>query len=95
MSLENAPRGAHERRALDDRRGPRAVGHEVHFDTPGRVLDAEHPAGEPARFDVAAGRKISRVEALRARRALPFRQEGQSVHFEVPGVVDYEVVALT
>ena len=28
-------------------------------------------------------------------RALPFRQEGRSVRFEVPGVVDYEVVALT
>jgi hypothetical protein len=50
---------------------------------------------QAVRFDVAPGRRITRVEALRARRALPFRQQGTAVRFEVPGVVDYEVVALS
>jgi hypothetical protein len=55
-----------------------------------------YPVGRQAvRFDVAEGRRIGGVEALRAGRPLPFRQEGRSVRFEVPGVVDYEVVALT
>jgi hypothetical protein len=50
---------------------------------------------QAVRFDVAPGRTIGRVEALRSGRVLPFRQEGPSVRFEVPGVVDYEVVALS
>ena len=50
---------------------------------------------QAVRFDVAPGRTITRVEALRVRRALPFRQQGTAVRFEVPGVVDYEVVALS
>jgi hypothetical protein len=50
---------------------------------------------QAVRFDVAPGRTITRVEALRAGRALPFRQEGPAVRFDVPGVVDYEVVALS
>jgi len=55
-----------------------------------------YPVGpQKARFEVAAGRTLTRVQALRAGRALPFKQEGRSVAFEVPGVVDYEVVALS
>src|SRR6266700_4354862 len=46
---------------------------------------------QAVRFEVAPGRTIGRVEALRSGRVLPFRQEGPSVRFEVPGVVDYEV----
>ena len=46
-------------------------------------------------FDVPAGKKVARVEALRAGAVLPFRQEGRTVRFEVPTVADYEVVALT
>jgi hypothetical protein len=46
-------------------------------------------------FDVPAGQRIARVEALRAGRTLGFRQEGRTVRFEVPSVADYEVVALT
>jgi hypothetical protein len=44
-------------------------------------------------FEVA--RRISNVRALRAGRALSFRQIGRKVRFVVPSVVDYEVVALT
>jgi hypothetical protein len=55
-----------------------------------------YPVGaQAARLDVPPGRRISRVEALRAGRVLRFRQDGQRVSFEVPGVLDYEVVALT
>ncbi len=46
-------------------------------------------------FEVAAGRKISGVRALRAGQNLAFHQIDRTVHFEIPTVVDYEVVALT
>ena len=46
-------------------------------------------------FSVAPGRTIRAVRALRAGRDLPFAQEGARVRFEVPGVIDYEVAALT
>ena len=44
---------------------------------------------------MGGGRRIAAVRALRAERALPFAQDGDVVRFEVPTVVDYEVVALT
>jgi hypothetical protein len=46
-------------------------------------------------FEVPAGRRIARVEALRGGGVLRFQQEGRTVRFEVPTVADYEVVALT
>jgi len=45
-------------------------------------------------FAVAADRRITSVRALRAGRDLRFTQTGARVRFEVPGVADYEVVAL-
>ncbi len=48
-----------------------------------------------AQFTVARGRRIATVRALRAGRALRFTQDGEIVRFDVPSVVDYEVVALT
>ncbi len=47
------------------------------------------------RFEIAPGRTLKRVEALRSGRVLPFQQDGTAVRFEVASVVDYEVVALT
>ncbi len=47
------------------------------------------------RFEIAPGRTVKRVEALRSGRVLPFQQDGTAVRFEVASVVDYEVVALT
>jgi hypothetical protein len=38
--------------------------------------------------------KISAVHALRLERRLPFRRDGETITFEVPQVVDYEVAAL-
>jgi hypothetical protein len=46
-------------------------------------------------FNEAIDKKISHVRALRASRDLPFKQSGRTVHFEIPMVVDYEVIALT
>jgi len=55
-----------------------------------------HPVGPlKARFEVPAGRTIHSVHALRKNRELPFQQRDNAVHFEVPSVVDYEVIALT
>ena len=45
-------------------------------------------------FEVAAGKKITSVRALRAGGDLPFTQRDRTVRFEVPTVVDYEVAAL-
>jgi hypothetical protein len=46
-------------------------------------------------FDVASGRRISKVTLLRADRAVPFTQDGRTIRFDVPSTVDYEVAALT
>ena len=50
---------------------------------------------QKAEFTVAPGRRIASVRALRADRTLKFAQDGDVVRFDVPSVVDYEVVALT
>jgi hypothetical protein len=55
-----------------------------------------YPTGPlQTQFQVSDGRKITSVRALRSLRDLPFKQVGSSVRFEVPSVLDYEVVALT
>ena len=46
-------------------------------------------------FTTPAKRKIDNVHALRAARDLPFKQSDGTVRFEVPSVLDYEVIALT
>jgi putative glycosyl hydrolase-like family 6 (GHL6) protein/glycosyl hydrolase family 42 (putative beta-galactosidase) len=46
-------------------------------------------------FRIPGGRPVRSVHALRAGRSLAFSKNGEVVSFEVPGVVDYEVVALT
>lgn len=50
---------------------------------------------QKVQFEVAPAKRIASVRALRAQRSLPFKQTGQTVRFEVPTVVDYEVIALT
>ncbi len=50
---------------------------------------------QKAEFDVAPGRKITSVRALRGGCSLPFKQADQTIRFVVPPVVDYEVIALT
>jgi len=41
------------------------------------------------------GRRVTRVELLRAEKSIPFHQAGGTVEFTIPKVVDYEVAALT
>ncbi len=48
-----------------------------------------------AQFLVPDGHKISAVRALRASRDLAFKQLEGAVKFEIPSVLDYEVIALT
>ncbi len=55
-----------------------------------------YPTGPlQTQFQVPDGRKIASVRALRALRDLPFKQQGSTVQFETPPVVDYEVIVLT
>jgi hypothetical protein len=55
-----------------------------------------YPTGPlQARFQVPGGRKIGSVRALRAPRDLTFKQSEGTVTFDVPSVLDYEVIALT
>jgi Hypothetical glycosyl hydrolase 6/Beta-galactosidase trimerisation domain len=48
-----------------------------------------------ARFEIPTGRTVQSVRALRENRELAFQRKADAVHFEIPTVVDYEVVALT
>jgi hypothetical protein len=60
------------------------------------MIRESYPLGpQTIAFDVAAGQRVARVHALRADRALPFTQNGKTVRFVVPSVVDYEVAALS
>jgi hypothetical protein len=53
------------------------------------------PVGEQrVRMDLPAGRRVTRVELLRAEKTVPFRQTDGSVQFAIPAVADYEVAAL-
>jgi hypothetical protein len=55
-----------------------------------------YPTGPlQARFQMPDGRKIASIRALRATRDLSFKQSAGTVTFEVPSVVDYEVIAMT
>jgi len=40
------------------------------------------------------GRKVTRVELLRAEMGIPFRQREGAIEFTIPKVVDYEVAAI-
>ena len=54
-----------------------------------------YPIGpQRVRFELAAGRRVTRVELLRAERDIPFHMTGDSVEFTIPSVLSYEVAAL-
>ena len=60
------------------------------------VIRRFYPIGpQIIEFEVAAGKSVTRVRALRAGRTLPFKLQNRVVRFAVPSVVDYEVIALT
>ena len=55
-----------------------------------------YPIGrQVVKMEVPGGRRIARVQLLRAEREIPFTQKGARVEFIVPSVTDYEVAALS
>ncbi len=53
------------------------------------------PIGEQrVRFQLPAGRRVTRVELLCAERDIPFNVVGDSVEFTIPSISDYEIAAL-
>jgi hypothetical protein len=55
-----------------------------------------YPIGaQRVRFEIPRERKVSRVELLRAEKAIPFKPTEHGVEFTIPSVTDYEVAALT
>jgi hypothetical protein len=55
-----------------------------------------YPLGpQQVRFRVNRGRVVKNVRTLRAATNLKFQQQAETVSFEVPGITDYEVIALT
>jgi hypothetical protein len=54
-----------------------------------------YPIGaQKVRFKLPPGRRVTRIELLRAERDIPFHATGDSVEFTIPSVTDYEVAAL-
>jgi hypothetical protein len=54
-----------------------------------------YPIGEQqVRMEIPEGRRVTRVELLRAEHDISFQQNGPLVEFTIPKVVDYEVAAL-
>jgi hypothetical protein len=54
-----------------------------------------YPIGaQKVRMTLPAGKRVSRVELLRAETNVPFRVAGDAIEFTIPRVVDYEVAAL-
>jgi hypothetical protein len=49
---------------------------------------------QKVRVSLPAGRRVTRIELLRAGVSVPFRVNGAAVEFTIPKVVDYEVAAL-
>jgi hypothetical protein len=54
-----------------------------------------YPIGEQkVRMTLPAGRKVTRVELLAARRTIPFTGGTATIEFTIPQVADYEIAAL-
>jgi len=58
-------------------------------------LRRTYPIGEQrVQMRLPPGRKVSRIELLRAERDIPFEQKGSSIEFAISKIEDYEVAAL-
>jgi hypothetical protein len=54
-----------------------------------------YPIGaQKIRMKLPAGRRVARVELLRAEADIPFRVTANTVEFTIPRVLDYEVAAM-
>lgn len=59
-------------------------------------IHRHYPIGpQTVRMIISAGRRIERVQLLRAEREIAFTQHGPNIEFTVPSVTDYEVAALS
>lgn len=63
--------------------------------TRGFMHDFYRIGPQKVRFQIAEQKKIASVRTLRSASNLAFRQTGRVIEFEVPSVLDYEVVALS
>jgi hypothetical protein len=50
--------------------------------------------GQTVRMKLPQGRRVTRVELLRAEAGIPFRVSGGAIEFTIPKVLDYEVAAI-
>ena len=62
--------------------------------THGAIRSIYALGSQHVRFQVDQARRIKTVRALRAATTLKFQQTGETISFDVPGIADYEVVAL-
>ena len=54
-----------------------------------------YPIGaQKVRMVLPGGRRVTRVELLRAEATVPFQQRGGAIEFTIPRITDYEVAAL-
>jgi len=54
-----------------------------------------YPIGaQKVRMKLPAGRRVTRVELLRAEADIPFRVTANAIEFTIPTVLDYEVAAM-
>jgi hypothetical protein len=72
--------------------------HVLNYTNPGAFkgwIREYYPIGEQRiSMAIPAGRRVSRVELLKAGTDVPFRMAGGRIEFTIPSVVDYEVAAL-
>ena len=54
-----------------------------------------YPIGEQrVKMTLPVGKRLSRVELLRTEKDIPFNQNGDSIEFVIPSIIDYEVAAM-
>jgi hypothetical protein len=54
-----------------------------------------YPIGEQrVTMAIPVGRKISRVELLRAGKDIPFKMTNGTIEFTIPSILDYEIAAM-
>lgn len=72
--------------------------HVLNYENPNThrgTIRAFNPIGaQTVRFDLPAGRTVSRVRLLQSGREIPHRQVGNAIEFTIPSVTAYEVAAI-
>lgn len=72
--------------------------HMLNFNNPNLhrgVMLRHSPIGpQKVTFELPRDVKVRRVTALRAERSVPFQQQGRTISFTIPRVVEYEVAAI-